>query len=57
MDANVWLPAITAVLAILFFVLLIDQWRERRRAYQAVWALGQMKDPQTVAALNGLNRI
>ncbi len=40
MDANVWLPAITAALAIVFFILLMDQWLERRRAYQAVWALG-----------------
>jgi MFS family permease len=40
MDANVFLPAITAVLAIVFFFLLIDQWRARRRAYQAIWALG-----------------
>ncbi len=40
MDANVWLPALTAALAIIFFVLLIDQWRTRRRGYQAIWALG-----------------
>ena len=40
MDANVFLPAITAVLAIVFFVLLLDQWRTRRRAYQAIWAAG-----------------
>ncbi len=40
MDANVFLPALTAALAGLFFVALIDQWRTRRRAYQAIWALG-----------------
>ena len=40
MDANVFLPAVTAVLAIVFFFLLLDQWRTRRRAYQAIWALG-----------------
>ena len=40
MDANVFLPAITAALAIIFFFLLLDQWRLRRRAYQAIWALG-----------------
>lgn len=40
MDANTWIPALTAALAIIFFVLLIDQWRTRRRGYQAIWALG-----------------
>ena len=40
MDANVFLPALTAVLAIVFFVMLVDQWRTRRRGYQAIWALG-----------------
>ena len=40
MDANIILPATTAVLAGVFFVALIDQWRTRRRAYQAIWAMG-----------------
>ena len=40
MDANILLPAVTAVLASVFFFLLLDQWRARRRAYQAIWALG-----------------
>jgi MFS family permease len=40
MDANVFLPATTAALAIIFFGLLLDQWRMRRRGYQAIWALG-----------------
>ena len=39
MDANVFLPALTAVLAAIFFVALLDQWRTRRRHYQAIWAL------------------
>jgi hypothetical protein len=34
------LPAITAILAFVFALLLIDQWRERRHGYQLVWALG-----------------
>lgn len=42
MDANVFLPAITAVLAGVFFVALMDQWRTRRRGYQAIWALGML---------------
>ena len=40
MDANVLLPTITAVLAGVFFIALLDQWRTRRRAYQSIWALG-----------------
>jgi len=40
MDANVFLPALTAVLAGIFFIALLDQWRTRRRAYQAIWAAG-----------------
>lgn len=40
MSLNVVLPAITALLAIVFSLALVDQWRERRHAYQAIWALG-----------------
>ncbi len=40
MDANVVIPAITAVLAGTFAILLADQWRGRRRAYQLIWGLG-----------------
>ena len=40
MDANVVIPAVTAVLAGVFALLLVDQWRERRRGYQLIWALG-----------------
>jgi hypothetical protein len=36
------LPAITAVLAAAFAVALFDQWLERRRPYQLVWALGML---------------
>jgi hypothetical protein len=39
-DLTVLLPALTSVLAALFSIALIDQWRERRHAYQLVWALG-----------------
>ena len=36
-----WLiPGLTAVLALVFAVALLDQWRERRHAYQLVWAIG-----------------
>jgi len=40
MDTNVVIPAVTAVLAGVFALLLVDQWRERRRGYQLIWALG-----------------
>ena len=42
MDATFVIPAVTAVLAATFAVLLIDQWRQRRRAYQLIWALGMV---------------
>jgi len=41
-DANVIIPAITAVLAFALALALVDQWRSRRRAYQAVWAAGMV---------------
>lgn len=37
-----WLPAATAVLALVFAVALLDQWRERRQTFQLVWALGML---------------
>ncbi|HUQ77926.1 MAG TPA: hypothetical protein VM427_03500 [Patescibacteria group bacterium] len=37
-----WLPAATAFLALVFAVALLDQWRERRQAFQLVWALGML---------------
>ena len=60
MDANVLLPAITAVLAGIFFVALLDQWRTRRRGYQAIWALGMLFFSiavacEALAAANGWN--
>jgi MFS family permease len=40
MDAAVALPALTALLAAGFSLALVDQWRHRRQAYQAIWAVG-----------------
>ncbi|MDQ3128713.1 MAG: hypothetical protein M3Q66_09725, partial [Chloroflexota bacterium] len=37
-----WLPGATALLALAFAVALLDQWRERRHAFQLVWALGML---------------
>lgn len=39
---SVLLPGVTALLALIFSVAVLDQWRERRRAYQLVWAIGML---------------
>jgi hypothetical protein len=39
---SVLLPAIGAVLALIFAVALLDQWRERRRGFQLIWAIGMI---------------
>lgn len=42
MSLSVLLPAVGAVLALIFAVALLDQWRERRHGYQLVWAIGML---------------
>ena len=42
MKLTILLPAITAVVAALFALALVDQWRERRQTFQAVWAIGMV---------------
>ena len=42
MDPNVVLPLGSSVLSLLFAILLFDQWRERRRPYQLIWAIGML---------------
>jgi hypothetical protein len=42
MDPNVALPFSSSVLSFVFAALLIDQWRERRRPYQLIWAIGML---------------
>ncbi len=42
MNPNVVLPLASSVLSFVFFVFLIDQWRERRRPYQLIWAIGML---------------
>lgn len=37
---TVLLPAATSLLAFVFALMLLDQWRDRRHAYQLVWAMG-----------------
>jgi len=41
-DPNVVLPLTSSVLSFVFFGFLVDQWRERRRPYQAIWAIGML---------------
>ena len=42
MNLTVVLPALTSILAIVFSLFVLDQWLERRRAYQLVWTLGML---------------
>ncbi len=42
MTSTVLIPAATAILAIVLAVALLDQWRERRRTFQAIWGLGML---------------
>ena len=39
---SVVLPSATSLLAILFSLALLDQWRTRRHAYQLIWAIGML---------------
>ena len=36
------LPTLTSVLALLFALALVDQWRERRHGFQLAWAIGML---------------
>jgi hypothetical protein len=52
------LPAITSLLAFLFALMLVDQWRVRRHGFQLVWALGMLwfglgTGAEAVAAASG----
>ena len=42
MTLNAILPALGAVLALIFALALLDQWRERRRGFQLIWAVGMI---------------
>jgi hypothetical protein len=51
-------PALTALLAAVFTVLLVDQWRERRHGFQLAWAIGTLcytlgSGAEALAAFNG----
>ncbi len=60
MELKILLPAITALLAAIFALALVDQWRDRRQAFQAVWAIGMAcyavaAGAETIALLSGWN--
>jgi hypothetical protein len=42
MPVTVWLPGLTALLALIFALALFDQWRERRHPFQLVWGVGMV---------------
>ncbi len=59
---SVLLPALTSILALVMAVALIDQWRERRQAFQIVWAIGMAffgiaSGCEALAAASGWNEV
>ncbi len=42
MELNVVLPLASSLLSFVFCLFLVDQWRERRRPYQLIWAIGML---------------
>jgi hypothetical protein len=42
MNAQLLLPTVTSLLALVLAAALADQWRERRQPFQALWALGML---------------
>ena len=54
------LPAATSLLALVFSVALLDQWRERRGGFQLIWAIGMLfygiaAGIEALAAIGGWN--
>jgi hypothetical protein len=41
-DLRIALTGLTAILAFLFFLAVLDQWRTRRHSFQLAWALGML---------------
>ena len=55
---SVFIPAITALIALVFAIALLDQWRVRRQSFQLTWAIGMLffgiaSWCETIAAANG----
>ena len=62
MNTTAILPALTALFALVFSLALLDQWRERRHAYQLIWATGMLffalaAGCEAFAAVGGWNEI
>ena len=60
MDPRIVLPALTAILALVFAVALFDQWRERRCGFQLNWKFGKVfygigAGSEAIAAIAGWN--
>jgi hypothetical protein len=60
MDLAVLLPTLTSILALLFCVALLDQWRERRHGFQLIWAIGMLfygvaAGAEAIASASGWN--
>jgi hypothetical protein len=58
MTISVLLPALTSLLALVFAAALLDQWLERRRGFQLIWAIGMVffaiaSGSEAVGALTG----
>ena len=59
---SVTVPALTAILALVMSIALIDQWRLRRQPFQLVWALGMAfygiaAGCEAIAAAAGWNEV
>jgi hypothetical protein len=59
---SVTVPALTAILALVMSIALIDQWRLRRQPFQLVWALGMAfygiaAGSEAIAAAAGWNEV
>jgi hypothetical protein len=57
---QLFLPAVTSVLALLFSAALFDQWRERRGGFQLIWGIGMLfygvaAGIEAIAAASGWN--
>ncbi len=56
------LPGLTSILALVFAIMLLDQWRERRRGFQLVWMFGMLwygigAGAEALAAAGGWNEV
>jgi hypothetical protein len=59
-SAQVVLPALTSLLAIVFSIALLDQWRERHGGFQLIWGIGMLffgiaSGSEALAAIGGWN--